>query len=234
MTSFTTLTQSLQDYLEVILNLSEQENSVRITDIAARLDIAKPSVNQAINTLKEMGLVVQEKYGPVRLTERGREEAAKVWYKHQVLRDFMINVLQVEAAIAERDACEMEHVVSSQTMERIAEFLAEHQGRMSSDRDKAEIDGSHAAVTLRELKDKRQVETKQLSELLPGSRTRVIRIMGSGTLRRRIMEMGIIPGVEMKIERVAPLGDPVELNIKGYYLSLRKEEAASVFVEVLE
>jgi len=123
-----TLTQSLQDYLEVMLNLSEKQEPVRITDIAEKLNVAKASVNQAINTLKDLDLVVQEKYGPVYLTEKGRKEATKVWYKHQMLYSFLVDVLGVKPAIAEKDACLMEHVVSSQTIERLVEFLNEYQG----------------------------------------------------------------------------------------------------------
>ena len=53
----------------------------------------------------------------------------------------------------------------------------------------------------------------------------------SGQLKRRIMDMGITPGVEVKVIKVAPLGDPVEINVRGYELSLRKEEAARIEVE---
>ena len=127
------LTQSLQDYLEAILNLSKEEEAVRVTDIANRLNIAKASVNQAINTLKDLNLVVQEKYGPVRLTAKGREEAVKVWYKHQILYNFLADVLAVEPAVAEKDACLMEHVVSGQTMERLVEFLNNYKGISSAE-----------------------------------------------------------------------------------------------------
>jgi len=213
------LTQSLQDYLEVILNLSEEEEAVRVTDIAKRLNIAKASVNQAMNTLKDLNLIVQEKYGPVRLTEKGREEAAKVWYKHQILYDFLVNVLAVDPVIASKDACSMEHVVSPQTMKRLVEFLNNYKG-------------INTAVQNEEKKVK-SLSTSALSELTLGARAKVISVTASGSLRRRILEMGVIPGAEIKIDRIAPMGDPIEVVVKGYHLSLRKEEAASVVVEVL-
>ena len=59
----------------------------------------------------------------------------------------------------------------------------------------------------------------------------MVSIGESGQLKRRIMDMGITPGVEVKVIKVAPLGDPVEINVRGYELSLRKEEAARIEVE---
>jgi Fe2+ transport system protein FeoA len=70
----------------------------------------------------------------------------------------------------------------------------------------------------------------RLHELKPGQRAVVTRIGGTGALRRRFVEMGIVKGETILIERDAPLGDPVEYFIKGYHLALRKEEAAHIEV----
>lgn len=72
-----------------------------------------------------------------------------------------------------------------------------------------------------------------LGELNPGERGRVLRLGGRGLIRHRLLDMGLVTGSEVEVERVAPLGDPVEIRIKGYHLSLRKEDAASIQVEVL-
>ena len=64
-----------------------------------------------------------------------------------------------------------------------------------------------------------------------GSTVRVVKIHGEGAVRRRIMDMGITKGVEIYIRKVAPLGDPIELNLRGYELSLRKDDAEMVEVE---
>jgi Fe2+ transport system protein FeoA len=76
------------------------------------------------------------------------------------------------------------------------------------------------------------VKEKSLQELKPGEVARVVRVSGSGSIQRRILDMGIVKGTEIEVERVAPLGDPIEVKIKGYHLSLRKEEAANIFVEM--
>lgn len=75
---------------------------------------------------------------------------------------------------------------------------------------------------------------KLLSELESGERGRVVRIGVRGGIRRRLMDMGLVTGSEIEMERVAPLGDPIEIKIKGYDLSLRKEVASRIEVEVME
>ena len=73
-------------------------------------------------------------------------------------------------------------------------------------------------------------ETFQLHTLVPGQKATIVHIGGTGALRRRFIEMGIVKGEVIEIERNAPLGDPVEYFIKGYHLALRKEEAALIEV----
>ena len=74
------------------------------------------------------------------------------------------------------------------------------------------------------------MEAKTLKELKKGEIGIVDKVSGTGITRRRILDMGIVKGAEIEIERVAPLGDPIEVKIKGYHLSLRKEEAANIYV----
>ena len=70
-----------------------------------------------------------------------------------------------------------------------------------------------------------------LKETKPGIHVRVAKIGGGGPVKRRIMEMGITKGVEVYVRKVAPLGDPVEITVRGYELSLRKADAALIEVE---
>lgn len=80
----------------------------------------------------------------------------------------------------------------------------------------------------------RQPETKNISALKPGEAGRVIRIGSSGALRRRIIDMGITPGAVVIMRKAAPLGDPLEINVRGYELSIRKSEAREILIERLE
>ncbi|MGL5437128.1 MAG: FeoA family protein [Lachnospiraceae bacterium] len=67
-----------------------------------------------------------------------------------------------------------------------------------------------------------------LRDLKPGQQGVVATIGTTGAMKRRIMDMGITPGVEIKVVKVAPLGDPVEVTVRGYQLSLRKDEAQQI------
>lgn len=71
-----------------------------------------------------------------------------------------------------------------------------------------------------------------LKELKPGEAGTVISIGEKGPMRRRIMDMGVTPGAEVKVIKIAPLGDPIEVNIRGYELSLRKDEAQQIQVKM--
>ena len=72
-----------------------------------------------------------------------------------------------------------------------------------------------------------------LKHIQPGTRVTVVRLTGHGKIKRRLMDMGIIPGTEMEVQKVAPLGDPIEIKCKGYNLSLRQEEADTIDVEIV-
>lgn len=73
---------------------------------------------------------------------------------------------------------------------------------------------------------------RQLSDLKPGEKAVILRVVGTGSVRRRMLDMGLVKGTEIVVIRRAPLGDPIEFRLKGYNLSLRKEEAKKVFVKV--
>lgn len=85
--------------------------------------------------------------------------------------------------------------------------------------------------------DRKQTPKKRftsLSELSPGDKGIVFSVNCRGKLRKRLMDMGLVRGAHFEVERVAPLGDPMELKLKGFHLSLRREEAEEIVVEVLE
>ena len=72
---------------------------------------------------------------------------------------------------------------------------------------------------------------KTLKQIKIGGTAKVVKIHGEGALKRRIMDMGITKGVEVKVRKVAPLGDPIEITVRGYELSLRKEDAETIEIE---
>ncbi len=111
-------TPSIEDYLECIYQCNRGQG-VKSTDIAARLSVSKPSVHRAIVTLAEMGLLSQEKYSLIYLTEAGQKKAAEVSAKHESLSLFLQAVLGIAPEVAEEEACKMEHGVSMDTIARL-------------------------------------------------------------------------------------------------------------------
>jgi len=69
-----------------------------------------------------------------------------------------------------------------------------------------------------------------LNEVKPGQTTTIARLRGDGAVKRRIMDMGLTKGAQVTVRKVAPLGDPIELTVRGYELSIRKDEAAAIEV----
>jgi DtxR family Mn-dependent transcriptional regulator len=119
-----TLSSSLEDYLEAMIEIRDHEGRIRITDISQRLEVEKPSVNTAVNKLQNLALVVHEKYGEIELTKRGEAEAERVRQKHRTITRFLSDFLGLAAGQAERDACKIEHVMSAAAIERLSRFMA--------------------------------------------------------------------------------------------------------------
>ena len=103
--------------------LSEEHEKVRTTDVALRLGVSKTSVNRAMKVLSQDGYIRQETYGDIHLTEKGKLKASQIYFRHKTLTSFLLEVLGVDAVIAEQDACLIEHDISSETMEKLASFL---------------------------------------------------------------------------------------------------------------
>ncbi|MGB4338816.1 MAG: metal-dependent transcriptional regulator [Bacillota bacterium] len=124
MPSYGSISPSLEDYLEAVWDLCGSEtDGVRTTDIAMRLGVSKSSVNQAMASLAERGLVQQERYGPVVLTEAGCRYAKMVRNRHSTIKRFLVSTLGVDDSTAELDACKIEHVLSPKTMDALIEFM---------------------------------------------------------------------------------------------------------------
>ena len=120
------LSPSLEDYLETI-HILEQQGPVHVTDIANELGLSKPSVNRAIKTLAQDGLCNHEPYGTIRLTEEGSHIASDVLFRHITIKGFLMQQLGISEKVAEEDACRMEHVVSTETMEKLLEYIKKAQ-----------------------------------------------------------------------------------------------------------
>lgn len=105
------------------------EGPVRVTDIAVRLKVSKPSVLSALKNLEKEELLRHERYQGVFLTKKGAQRAQEIRKRHHFLTDFLVKVVKVTPQIAERDACKMEHVLSPETLKRMRKLSAPKPGR---------------------------------------------------------------------------------------------------------
>jgi DtxR family Mn-dependent transcriptional regulator len=117
------LTKSREDYLEAICEICEEEKVARVTDLASHMDVSLASVNYALKALSEAGLVKHEKYGYIELTESGNTIGQAIYRKHKLIRSFLINILNVDEDVADKDACGIEHVVSEETCDKMNSYL---------------------------------------------------------------------------------------------------------------
>ena len=110
-------------YLKTILEIGETGSEPRVKAIASRLGVTMPSVTGAVETLKKKGLVDHSPYGNVKLTTKGRRTARQVKNSNDLILEFLRDVLKLPESIATRDACELEHVISGQTLDHVGMFL---------------------------------------------------------------------------------------------------------------
>lgn len=243
------LSGSLEDYIEAIFHLVTEKRVARARDIAKRLEVKSSSVTGALRALATRKLVNYTPYEVITLTEEGKAVARDVVRRHQVLRDFFVDVLMVDAKAADEAACKIEHAIPRMAFQRLVEYVkfVETCPRSGSrwvkgfgyhcakDRERENCERC-LALTLAEIRENDQPEkrgkrTVPLSSLKPGQKARIVKVRRGGAVHKRIVEMGVTPGTMVEVRRIAPLGDPVEVKLRGYNLSLRKEETKEVEVE---
>ena len=244
------ISESLEDYLEVIFDLMQATGQARVSDIADQRGVSMASVCQALQRLDRDGFVRYTAHETLELTEKGLKLAQNLRSRHRFLYRFLREILGVEEGAAEKDACALEHTLSTETLSHLVAFTqflesspylggsiserfreCEPTGRVVTDDLLPELGPRHSGRGRHRWK--RRPEGPTLAQLQPGQKARVVHIHARCSVRQRLVDMGILPGVEVEVVRLAPLGDPVEIRLKGFSLSLRRSEAVSIEVEEL-
>lgn len=117
------LSESLEDYLEIILELENTHKVARAKDIADRMGVKRGSVTSALKNLGERGLINYEPYSFITLTPEGEKIAQNIVYRHTTIKSFLVKVLQIDEETANNTACRMEHSVDKLTLERMVGFF---------------------------------------------------------------------------------------------------------------
>jgi DtxR family Mn-dependent transcriptional regulator len=242
------LSASLEDYLEVIFRIAASKGAARTTDIAKKLGVRAASVTGALQALAERKYIDYTPYEAVTLTSEGLEEAKKILRRHEILRCFFVKVLGIKEKIAEEGACKLEHDIPKPIADRLIEFMEFVESCPRGGRDWVEKFIEQCSVKKNKnceacieqkikdfQKEKSMAKTSQeitLAALKPKEKGVVIKINRRGSVTKRLADMGIGRGALIEVERVAPLGDPIDIKVRGYHLSLRKAEAANIAVRL--
>ena len=189
---------------------------VRVKDIAKALKVKMPSVTSALQKLGEKGLIHYEKYGYVDLTDEGKTIAEKVYSRHACLGDFFHEVLHLDRQKADEEACRIEHHLSPASCRQFYKLVQYIKSEKTED---PWLTDFHAHMS-----------EKPLTDFSEGEEARIVRIEAEGVLKKRLMELGFRRGEKIIVVRYAPLQDPLQVQIKGYSISLRVEEARQLIV----
>ena len=237
------LSHSMEDYLEAIYNVKIRNQVARVKDIAREMNVRMPSVTGALRSLADKGFVQYQPYETVELTQAGLNHARGIAHRHTAIREFLTGVLGLPQEEAEIEACGLEHAIRPETLDRLlklVDFIRVHGEEdnafrlsdfQSYLRNGSDPDG-HVSPDVCYLPA--TIRSTRLSELCPGMKGRIAFVSGRGPIRRRLVEMGMTPDTQFEVLRTAPFGDPIEIKIRGYNLSLRKSEADHVEVEVID
>lgn len=116
------LTNSQEEYLKVIYILKNTKKDIRVTDIAKKIDKSKASVNNAINLLKNDGLIDYEPYGQIKLTEEGETEAIKIIEAYDIVKLFLTDILNANKENVDEEAKKIKTILSDDTLNKLAKY----------------------------------------------------------------------------------------------------------------
>jgi len=220
------LSESLEDYLLEIFIINLDKGLVRLKDVAERKGVTLPSVVNAIKELSGRNYVSQERYGYINLTEEGLRIAERIYERHKTIYRFLHDFLGVSESVAEKDAHKMEHDLHGETLENLQKFMKLIE--IHSKQENINFLKSLETIVRKEVKMQ-----KTLKDLKVGQSGKIVEVRGdnSESLKKRLLEMGAVPGTIVKVEKIAPLGDPIDVLVLSYHLSLRKREAEKIVVE---
>ncbi len=118
------LSESMEDYLEIILNLEKINKVARSKDIAEKLGVKRGSVTGALKNLAKKELIDYEPYGFITLSSKGKKIAEEIAYRHSVIKDFLFRILQLDDKNSEVTACKLEHAMDKSSISKLVKFIS--------------------------------------------------------------------------------------------------------------
>lgn len=120
------MTDSLEEYLYAIYSLSNNNKGARVTDIANKMEVTKASTNNALNQLKEQGLINYEKYKNINLTKEGIVRAKYIERRHNLFRKFLQDIIKTDPNLVDEETEKLAHCISCHTAAKLEKFIEEY------------------------------------------------------------------------------------------------------------
>lgn len=213
------LTGPVEDYLKTIYELEARSGAAATSEIAARLSLTPASVTGMVRRLARQGLLTHEPYRGVRLTELGRRNALRILRRHRILETYLSQVLGFPWDEVHEEAERLEHAASDALIERMAAAL-EHP---ESDPHGAPIPTADGKIDER--------SHIALSDLDVGESAVMVRVSDKNpSMLRYLAEIGLQPGVSLRLLERAPFDGPITVRIAGSELAIGPSLAAQVLV----
>lgn len=235
------LSESIEEYLEIIYKLQKKQEKVTTKSISEELGVSPSSVTGMLKKLNKMGYVDYFPYRGVKLTAEGLKVSEKVTRKHRLLERFLCDILKIKKEKVHQQACEMEHSLSDDAERALCQVL-EHPDKCPDDSElipACDLKLSSCDECLNRKEEEVNEVGKRNENLIPvmelknRQKGKVSFIRGDYKVIRRLLDMGITIGAVINLVKVAPLSGPVEVGIRGSKLAIGRDIACNVFVEVV-
>src|SRR5262245_28956563 len=212
------LSHTAEDYLKVIYKLQTEGGRATTSALAERIGVAPPSATAMLKKLSVLGLVDHEPYRGVTLTSAGEKAAIEIVRHHRLLEQYLSETLGVPIEEVHSEADRLEHALSEELEARIDESL----GYPTHDPHGDPIPDAKLKVSRPML--------RPLSELSPGESSTIRRVPDDTDLLRYLSELGLLPGAEVVLVRIAPFAGPVTVGVAGGEQAISRELAGQIGV----
>jgi DtxR family Mn-dependent transcriptional regulator len=212
-------TPRVEEYLESIYKLQQEHRRVSTSSLAEHLKLSAPSVSEMVKKLEGKGLLLHTEKG-VCLTEEGKSIAKKVIRRHRLSERLLTDILGFKWDEVHEEACRLEHAISPEMEDRIAESLGNPttcpHGHPIPDKD---------GVLVKE-------KVRPLSELKASGKGIIVNVFEEDpNMLKYLASLGLIPGVCVRVEEVAPFGGPLIVCVSGSRYALGREVASKIKVK---
>jgi DtxR family transcriptional regulator, Mn-dependent transcriptional regulator len=230
---------NIEEYLEALYTLTQDGKTAATSEISRRLNVAPSSVTEMLRKLADNGYINYSPYQGVTLTEKGFPTAEKMARRHRLSERFLHDILKIDNNKVHQEACEMEHALSDTTERAICQTLKSPDHCPDDEKIIPPCNLQFASCeecvkwggdNLEEV-GARKVNVTALSSLKEKQAGKIAFIRGDKKALQRLTDLGLTPGTDIRICRIAPLKGPVEVQVRGSRLALGDGVACNVFVE---